>query len=706
MRFILRARPPPNFNFKHHPYMNTPHNQNFKPKFNHYEDVNLSGKQEIMDNDDEKIEWEKVNVEEITSNDEIKFQSVPKEKNEDKKDSSGITNIPQENLIPMNINTLFDQNEENCINETDKERLLTDDFSIDQEIEKLRKNISDGNTTLFNNNNLNIYNSNEVVNNDVIKEGVNLKPFFTNKVDDKIDNDEEIDVPSLFADLTLFSKTQSTPNRKQNTLDDISNNYHFCMNNLNETKSHNLLMNHPNSMNAPFKASGNEYVTNQMNNNMPFYNIPVLNNRQEIEGKITQNIASNSKRNMNKFNIAGNNLKAGLIINTNENILNQHSMPSTFLTPNNNNNMNLLSITHKQTDQMNSHPLTPQYNLNNRKIPNLDNPIHIILKNASMKGWRIIDGTNTIKLFNSHELHTFLENEIIEGRNISAYCINDIDLDIHFIPNFLFECLKENLPIIKEKMVQNQPRSPYYVNHGQSQRKNFVNKYSNLENFSTSSTQASQPPLVLNKIYSHDSMMNMNKFNKVAISNNNMLNNNQNILSDSCMFLKNNGKAYMPSFNGKGSISPIKTNPNDLNIENQTRSHYINQLPYNVRPVFNSISPVNDINKNQYPPMNQVRPMNFNFNVNFVNSELSINNIILNTDEKNEHISMPFFSPENKKSILNGVYFNNNNNDGIEKSPEFCQRQIEKSTPLKNIKNKYSATYEKSKNVTCNIENK
>jgi hypothetical protein len=704
MRFILRARPPPNFNFKHHPYMNTPHISNHKSNYYHYEESNITQKHQIIENEDEKIEWEKVNVEDIASNDEIKFQSVPKEKNEEKKDPLGLPNIPQENLIPMNINTLFDQNEENILNDMDKERLLTDDFSIDQEIEKLRKNISDGNTNQINNNNLNIYNSNEVVNNDIVKEGVNLKPFFTNKVDDKIDNDEEIDVPSLFADLTLFSKTQSTPNKRQNTLDDISNNYHFCMNSLNDIKHHNPLLTKQTAMNPPFKNTGNnDFNNNLMTNNIPFYNMPqVLNNRQEIEGKLPQNMAANTKRNMNKFNISNSNLKAGLMINTNENVLNQHSMPPTFLTPNNT-NFNLLSITPKQNDQMNSHPLTPQYNINNRKIPNLDNPIHIILKNIPVKGWRINDGLNTIRMFNSHELYTFLENEILEGKNISTYCINDVDHDILFIPNFLYECLKENYLLIKEKMTQNMPRSPYYMNPGQSQRKNFVNKYSSLENFSTSSTQASQPPLLLNKMYSHDTMMNMNKFNKVPISSSNLMNTNQNMMSDPLLFLKNSGKTYMPSFNAKGSISPLKTHPNELNIENQSRSNYINQLPYNVRPVFNSISPVNDMNKNQYP-INQVRPSNFNFNVNFVNSELSINNIILNADEKNEQISMPFFSPENKKSILNGVYFNNN--DVNEKSPEFCQRQIEKMTPLKNIKNKYSATYEKSKNVTYNIENK
>jgi hypothetical protein len=301
-----------------------------------------------------------------------------------------------------------------------------------------------------------------------------------------------------------------------------------------------------------------------------------------------------------------------------------------------------------------------------------------------------------MRLFNSHELYSFLENEINEGKNISNYCINDVDLDILFIPNFLFECLKENLHLIKDKMNQNIPRSPYYMNPGQSQRKNFVNKYSNLENFSTSSTQASQPSLVLNKIYSHDTMMNMNKFNKVPISSNNLMNNNHNMMSDHGLFYKNTGKTYMPSFNYRGSISPLKTHPNELNIENQSRSNYMNNLPYNVRPIFNSISPVNDMNKNQFP-INQVRPINFNFNVNFVNSELSINSAILNSDEKNDHLSMPFFSPENKKSILNGVYFNNN--DVVEKSPEFYQRQIEKTTPLKNIKNKYSATYERAKTL-------
>ena len=681
--------------------MNT--NSNNKQTSNVQEE--FTNKRIIYENDEEKIEWEKVNIEEIKS--ELKFQNLPKI--EEIKQSLGApSKISEENLIPMNINTLFDQNEDNSLN--DKDKLLNEDLNIDQEIEKLRKNIIDPNTPLVLNNNSNYNSNSDIINNDFLKEGVNLKPFFTQKVNEKQqDDDEEIDMPSLFADLTLFNKTLSTPNKTKNNLEDLSNTPHIFINNLDENK------NHSNNSNTPNSINNHNYINN-LNQQLCFNNLQVVNKRSEIEGKSLQNLTS-TNRNMNKFNISANTLKSGLMVNTNDNILNQQTQSCISNVFNNYPRQNnMMTMTPKQSDFQNSHPSTPSsqfHNNNIRKMLNFENPIQLIIKNINIKGWRIVDNDNSIKTFNSLELLSFLEIEINEGRNINNYCITDFELDIHFIPNFLFECLKENIQLIKEKMNLNRNfRPPLFISNNQCQpaRKNFTNKYSNLENFSTSSTQGSQPPLILNKMYSHDhavSINNINKFNNLPLSNRNLIHNN---MQDPNIFMKNNTPMMInlmqPQYNLNGSISPINTHPNDLMVENQLGSNLRNKFPYNMMPPYNlpQSNNINDQIKSNFP-VNQLRPMNFNFNVNFVNNELSLNNIILNSEEKNEQIQMPFFSPDNKKSILNGLYFNNLN-ENSEKSPEFFQRQIEKSTPLKNMKNKYTPAYEKSKVITPNFENK
>jgi len=421
----------------------------------------------------------------------------------------------------------------------------------------------------------------------------------------------------------------------------------------------------------------------QYNNNMN-----VINNRSEVEGKIYQSLTPNNKRSMNKFNMPSSNTKGDIIINDSFTTGNQIPQFNNSRTPNAY-SANLLTYNNIVSKENIPQPM------NFRKSNNLENPIHIIMKNVSAKGWRITGNDNVINLFNSFELLTFLENEIKEGRNINTYCINDVEIDVLFIPNFLYECLKENLPMMRDKLMMN--RQQFMNNNTQCPpRKNYSNKFSVVENLN-SPPQTNQ--LMMNKVSSHDvgSSNHMNKFNNLPYmnSNNRMNTMNSNVINND--LLKNNVLNNNMHFNSfmqqqqQYNVSPrknINTNIYNNNVA-ENNNQMMNQVSYGMNhQMFNPMS----TNNNNIP----IRPMNFNFNVNLVNSELSLNNIILNQNEDKNQINFPLFS-ENKTDLFSTNF--NNEDKGSD-----CIRQIEKSTPLKNMKNKFSATYEKSKTVTPNID--
>jgi hypothetical protein len=372
----------------------------------------------------------------------------------------------------------------------------------------------------------------------------------------------------------------------------------------------------------------------------------MINNRTEFEGKTYQSITPNNKHpGMNKFNLISSGVKgSSLSVNTSDSNPQPYSRTPNHLSSN---------VTYQ------SKYSSPQNNPNFRKTNNLENAIQLIMKNLNLKAWKLVDNENSVRVLNSLEMFSFLENEINEGRNISNFCINDIELDVHFLPNFLFDCLKENLALIKEKMtIVSQRPQPYNVPI--QQRKNIPNKFSMAE-----TPQSNNAQLMMGKTFSQDGVMSnssnlMNKFgnlpyrNRCTVSTNNVIHESfaPNLLQSN---LLNN--QYIP-YGQTNLINP----------------HY--------NTMFQSISPSNVTNTN-------IHPMNFNFNVNLVNSELSLNNIILADDKS----GVPLFSQDRKTE---GVIYGEN---------ESCVRQIEKSTPLKNMKNKYTATYEKSKNATI-VENK
>jgi hypothetical protein len=316
------------------------------------------------------------------------------------------------------------------------------------------------------------------------------------------------------------------------------------------------------------------------------------------------------------------------------------------------------------------------------------------MKNLAAKGWRITGNDNMVNLFNSFELLTFLESEVKEGRNINAYCINDADIDVHFIPNFLYECLKENLPVMREKLLMS--RQQFVGNNTQCPpRKNYSNKFSVVENLNSPPQNTNNSNnLMMSKVSSHDvnSTNHMNKFNTLPYMNSNNRMNSSNVINNDKNVMNLNSNInfnpYIQQQQQQYGVSPRKNmsmsmNSNIYNVA-ENNNQTMNQVPYGMnQQMFNPM-----INNNNNMP---IRPMNFNFNVNLVNSELSLNNIILNQNEDKNQINFPLFS-ENKTDLFSTNYNDDKGSD--------CIRQIEKSTPLKNMKNKFSATYEKSKIVT------
>jgi len=386
-----------------------------------------------------------------------------------------------------------------------------------------------------------------------------------------------------------------------------------------------------------------------------------------------------------------------------------------------------------------------------------ENPINLIIKNYSYKGWVIIDNDVVVKSFNSHELLNFLDQEIKEGKNIQSYFINDCDADFHFNPSFLYESLKESLPKLMDtfKQKSNDNDNSNSNNNQKSttnpsfrQSSNLVNMKNRMNQMNMNSnfinTNLPMNNYIPNNQFFSPSNCNMNNMNFkndfIDFPNNNFeFNKYSNINFLNSLISPNKGRV-MNQVNYNNEIyNPILftknkvINTNNNNINNNLINNYGNRkIQYNSSnnviektnlnnnfPINNNMSMKNssnmivsnkyNLNHNNDNPLIQNQnktnlsnnllldnqggniPMNLNLNVNLVNSDLSLNNIYVQSDNNNIIQNPSLFSPDNK------------NFSNINKTPNIQgQRQIEKSAQVKTIKNKYSLTYNKNSSDQVN----
>ena len=266
------------------------------------------------------------------------------------------------------------------------------------------------------------------------------------------------------------------------------------------------------------------------------------------------------------------------------------------INPNMNPNMMIMNINqninpNNSNDRSQLQSLSQNQN-QNQEAPDenlfLENPIQIITKNLTNKGWLISEGDNIRGVFNSIDLLNFLNLEIKNQRNINNQIIIDIETDIYFKSDVLCESLKEIIPKLLEfenlrKMKNLEPSNP----RGSS-------------SFTTSMTTTKQqqlpysgnvavaPNQILKPKLKYDDMMIMNNNSgefpyeqSYSLPSQQMQMNNSFLMKDNNLFNYNNTNQLLINSDNYGddnsSAFKNKSSSNVLNTSNVVSNSQINK---------------------------------------------------------------------------------------------------------------------------------
>lgn len=246
----------------------------------------------------------------------------------------------------------------------------------------------------------------------------------------------------------------------------------------------------------------------------------------------------------------------------------------------------------------------------------LENPIYVVIKNLNQKGWVITlaDTEKVINCFNSFELLAFYEGELKKGLSINSLCATDYDTDMCFTPQNLYEVIKDNLVMLKNKK-----KEQLQLLHNQA----MINK------------------------------MTMNSLN--LIKNNSKGN------------LMNQTKQVPPQHTIPGNTSNKKSGSDNKGNNNKDGSNNanfnqnvgsLNNQNSNLNPNF-----LNPISMNQINPLNSLNPMNM---MNQMNHYMMVANNMQMMKNQNIRSTINLNNANNTSNVnnnLNNVSSNVNNNN-------------------------------------------
>jgi len=345
---------------------------------------------------------------------------------------------------------------------------------------------------------------------------------------------------------SMNSMNPMNPMNQMNPINSINQNN--SMNPINQMPNNNFFNqefpNHmkeiiPQNIDKSFIPNSQDVFSPNSNPSPISFNRPVQINARTL---FPQEISNQMNYNNNKFN---NSSIQPEFLNNQVSYNNKFSNPKISSNNSNNNSIN---------------------NINNNNQPEdgeeaifLENPIQLIAKNIVIKGWYVSENEKIIDFFNSADLFGFLNYELKNGRNINNYWITDIETDIYFKPDNLYENLKESIP----KLIE-------FEN---------IRKLKNLNPISSSSNNKQNPNVRPQFI--------------VPQKNNMMYMNNEEYFQDNYHYEHPNSQFYL-----NANPYPIKDNNmfnyNDLNHQKEINSNSSNVLNEDVSTHRNKFSKINN----------------------------------------------------------------------------------------------------------------